>query len=169
MEELQFLSDLTVIALLGLFEQQQILIQHLLLWEGDAVKPCQLRTFYITTPVSTGSRQYFYRLDIGGVGEVWSPAQVGKTPLGIGGDGTVFQFVDQFYLIILMPVGEHIDSICLGNAFTYNIFFGGDQFHHLLFDGGEIRLLDGYPFTRIHIVIETVLDGRANTKFNAWI
>src|SRR5690554_616100 len=91
--------------------------------------------------------------------------QVSKAPLRIGGDSTVFQFVDQLYFIILVPFGEHPESIFLRDAFPNNSLLRGDQLHHLFFDGRKISLFNGFTLTGINIVIKTLLDGRSNSKF----
>ena len=54
-EELQFLADLSVVTFLRLFQQSQVLVQHLLLREGDGVETGQLFALLVASPV--GARQ----------------------------------------------------------------------------------------------------------------
>ncbi|MPN49786.1 hypothetical protein SDC9_197408 [bioreactor metagenome] len=100
---------------------------------------------------------------------MWTAAQVGKTALGIGGNSTVFQFIDQFYLVIFVPSGEHTDCIGFRDTFTHNLFLGSDQLHHFVLDSRKIGLFDGHSFARIHIIVETVLNSRPNTEFYSGI
>ena len=52
--------------------------------------------------------------------------------------------------------------------FPHDVFFAGSQLHHLGFDGGKVALFYG-RLSRIYIVIESVLNGRTDTKLDAGI
>ncbi len=169
MKQLKFLAYFAVVALLGFFEQNEILIEHLLLGEGDAIKARELRPFLIATPVSTGSRKHLYRLDIRGIGQMRATAQVGKTALCISGDGSVLELVDQLHLVMFVACGKHLQRIALGDTFPLNIFAGSNKLHHLLLDGREIALFDHDPFSWIHVVVKTVFNSRPDSEFNSRI
>ena len=53
-EKLHLFAELAVVALLGLLEQDKILIEHLLFREGNAVNTHQLVALLVATPVCSG-------------------------------------------------------------------------------------------------------------------
>ena len=73
-----------MVALLRLFEEGQILIEHLFLREGNPVEARQLLARLIATPVGTSDTQQLDGLDVARVGYVWSTAQVREVPLRVG-------------------------------------------------------------------------------------
>ena len=62
-EEFHLLAQLAMVAFLGLFEESEILIEHLLLGEGDAVDSDELIAFLVASPICAGQREYFHGLD----------------------------------------------------------------------------------------------------------
>ena len=167
-KQLQFFTDLTMVTFLGFFHQCQIFVQHLFLRESDTIQTNQLFTLFVTTPVSTGNTHYFNSLQIRSVRQVRTTAQVGKRPLRIGCDLTVFQFADKFCFIFFASVTEHFQGICLRNVLTFDFLFLRYQFEHFCFDSREITFFD-CCFTRIHIVVEPVFNSRSDTELDAGI
>lgn len=53
-EQLEFFAYFAVVALLGFFEQYEILVQHFFLGEGYAVYTSQLVALFVTAPVCAG-------------------------------------------------------------------------------------------------------------------
>ena len=53
-EELHLLAELAVVALLGLLEENEIFVEHLLLGEGDAVDSDELVALLVAAPVRAG-------------------------------------------------------------------------------------------------------------------
>ena len=50
-EKFHFLSYLTMVALLGFFQQRQILVQHLLFRERNGIYASHLRTLLVSAPI----------------------------------------------------------------------------------------------------------------------
>ena len=92
-EEFHFLSDLSVVALLGLLEHDKILVEHLLLRERDSVDTCHLLTLGIATPESTCNTCYLDGLDVTGRQQVRTGAEVGEVALSVCSDRSVFQIL----------------------------------------------------------------------------
>ena len=83
-------------------------------------KELELFTLFVTPPVSTGNTHYFNSLQIRSVRQVRTTAQVGKRPLRISCDLTVFQFADKFCFIFFASVTEHFQGICLRYVLTFD-------------------------------------------------
>jgi hypothetical protein len=158
-----------MVAFLGLFEHNQILVEHFFLRESDAVKTCQLRPFFVATPIGTCRTQYFYGFNIRSVGQMRTPAKIGETALSVGGDGSVLQFVDQLHFVVFVAFRKHFNGIGLADALAANIFFCSAQLQHFLFDSRKIGFLDNDTFARIDIVIKSVFDSRADAEFDTRI
>ena len=62
-EELHLLTNLAVVALLGFFEHDEILVEHLLFGEGDTIDTRHLLALGIATPEGTGNAGYLDGLD----------------------------------------------------------------------------------------------------------
>ena len=62
-KEFHFLTNLSVVALLSLFEHLEVFVEHLLLREGDTVDTCHLLTLSISTPESSSNAGYLDSLD----------------------------------------------------------------------------------------------------------
>ena len=85
----ELLTDLTVVALLGFLQHRQILIEHLLLGEGDPVETRELLALLVTAPVGTSYAQQLDRLDIARIRHVRATAQVREVALRISRDRPV--------------------------------------------------------------------------------
>ena len=94
--------------------------------------------------------------------------QICERALCIGCDRTVFQFTDQLSFIFFTSVTEHFHGISLGNVLTFDFFFFSYQFQHLCFDCCEITFFD-CSFTRIYVIVESILDSRTDTELDARI
>ena len=167
-EEFHFLTDLTVVTLLGLFHQCQILIKHLLLRERNTIDTSQLLAVFLTSPVCTGYCCQLDSLDRCSTEQVRTTAKVGERTLSISSDCTVFQFRNQLTLVSFATVAEHLQSICLRDFLTNECFLLGSQFSHLLFDSSQIAFLDSC-FTWIYIIVETAFDSRTDTELDTRI
>ena len=62
-EQVELLAELAVVALLGLFQPLQVLVQFLLGEEGGAVDALQLLVVLVALPVGAGDGQQLERLD----------------------------------------------------------------------------------------------------------
>ncbi len=62
-KEFELFTNLAVVTLLCLFEESQVLVEHLFLWESDTVDTCHHGASLVTTPVSSGERKNLDSLD----------------------------------------------------------------------------------------------------------
>ena len=83
-EELHLLAELAVVALLGLFDELEVFVEHRSLGEGDAIDTVHLRVLVVATPEGTGYAQHLARLDGCGSWDVWATAEVGEATLCVG-------------------------------------------------------------------------------------
>ena len=167
-EEFHFLAELAVVTLLGLLEEHQVLVEHLLLGEGDAVYAHQLVALLVAAPVCAGKRGDLHGLDCTGVGEVRAAAQVGEAALCVGGDVAVLKFGYELALVVLVAVAEHFEGVTLGDVLADDGFLALSQLEHFLLDLGEVLGCE-LVFTGVDIVVETVLNGRADAELHAGI
>ena len=167
-KEIHLLTNLTVVTFLRLLQHHQILIQHLLLWEGDTIKTYQLLALLIATPISSCHAQDLHCLQVRGVRQVRATAQIGERTLRIGCDRTISQLADQLSLIFFTAVAKHLQSVRLRDALTLDLLLLGYQLLHLRLDSGKVALLD-HGLTRIYIIVKTILDSRTDTELNARI
>ncbi len=167
-EQVHFFSDLTMVAFLGFFQQNEVFVQHFLLRESYTVDTRHHLAVFLSAPVSTSHRHQFDGLDRCSGSQVRTTAQVGECTLRIGGDMSVFQFGNQFALIGFSTVAELLQRIRFRNVFSYYGLFLGCQFRHFRFDSRQVRLFD-CCFARIYIIVESVFDGRTDTELDARI
>ena len=80
----------------------------------------------------------------------------------------VLQLGNQLALISFSPLAKHLQGISLRDVPTHHWFLPGSQFHHLLFNDRQVGLLDG-RLARIHVIIETVLNGGTYAELDARI
>ena len=169
-EEFHLLTDLTVVALLGLLQHLKILVEHFLLREGDTIQTLHLLTVCITTPESTCYRGQLHSLDLACIHEVRTTTQIGEITLCISGDRTVFKILLDVLALVGLTIGTKLlKSVCLGNLTTNNGFFLRSQLLHLCFNLGEVALLDALAILQQHIIEETILDSRSETELYARI
>ena len=140
-EEFHLLTDLTVVALLSLLENHEVLIEHLLLREADTVDTGHLLALGITAPECTSHTCNLHCLDQTSVHQVRTTAKVGEVALGICGDGTILQVLLNVLALVLLTVGlELSERISLSNLLANHrlVFLG--ELHHLSLDLSEIIL-----------------------------
>ena len=168
-EEFHFLTNLAVVALLCLFQFEQILVEHLLLREADAIHTSHHWALLVATPISSGNRKHFHSLDRSGVHEVRTTAKVGVVALGVCRDMSIFEFFNEFILVALTSVAKELQSICLGNVLTHQCFLALHEFLHFLLNLWEIRIRKLHSLRWHHVVVESVFNSRTNTELSAWI
>ena len=140
-EEFHLLTDLTVVALLSLLENNQVLIEHLLLREADTVDTGHLLALGITAPESTSHTCNLHSLDKTSVQQVRTTAKVGEIALGICGDGTILQVLLNVLALVGLTVGlELSERISLSNLLANHRLVLLGELHHLSLDLSEIIL-----------------------------
>ena len=140
-EEFHLLTDLTVVALLSLLENHQVLIEHLLLREADTVDTGHLLALGITAPESTSHTCNLHSLDKTSVQQVRTTAKVGEIALGICGDGAILQVLLNVLALVLLTIGlELSECISLSNLLANHRLVLLGELHHLSLDLSEIIL-----------------------------
>ena len=165
-EQFHLLAQLAVVALLGFFQHQQVLVQHGLLGEGDAVDAGQLFALLVALPVGAGDGGQLDGLDVIGVLDVRAAAQVREVAVLVEGDGPVLEVLDQFALVGIPLLLEVFHRIGLGDLRTLESFLGTGQGGHLVLDGLEVGIGD-LPVAQVHVVVESGLNGRTHAEFGA--
>ena len=155
-----------MVALLRLFEEDEIFIKHRLLREGDAVDSGELLALLIAAPVGTCDGGQLDGLDYLGVAQVRSAAEVGEMAVGVVGDGAVGEFADELALVLVTSLLEVLESVGLGHVLTDEVLLLAGQLKHSLLDLGEISVGD-LTAAQIHIIVESVLDGRSDSELDA--
>ena len=177
-EQVHFRAELAVVALGGLLQTGLVCLQVLLGGEGGAVNALQHRIGLAAAPVCGGGTLDLERLDVTGVRQVRTTAQVLPNHIAFTVDVIVeaqflaadfgggfrvkmrFLILDKFKLVGL--VGFLGKSLFLGHHAAAEGLGGLDNALHALFDFLEVlrseRSLD------IEIVVEAVFDDRSNTK-----
>ena len=85
-KEIELLADAAMVALLGLFQAVQVLIELLLVRPGGAVDPLQHLVARIAAPVGAGDLGELERLELAGGGHVRPAAQVHPVALAVEAD-----------------------------------------------------------------------------------
>ena len=137
-EKLHLLAKLAVVALLGLFEQREVFVEHRLFRESDAIHAHKLVALLVAAPVCTCKRCYLHGLYRSRGRDMRATAKVGKRSLGIGGDAAVFKFGYKFALIFLATVAEKGERVGLGYVGTDNLLVTAGELGHLGLDLCEI-------------------------------
>ena len=83
-EEFHLLSDLAVVALLCLFEHDEVFVEHLLLGERDAVEALHLLAGSITAPEGSCHGGQLDGLNLACVHQVGATTEVSERSLGVG-------------------------------------------------------------------------------------
>ena len=169
-EELHLLANLAVVALLGFLEHDEVVVEHLLLGERDAVETLHLLAAGIATPEGTGNAGQLDGLDFARVHEVRATAQVGEVALCIGGDGAVFEVLLDVLTLIGLTVGsKRLQGIGLGDLAAHNGLLLRSQLFHLSLNRWEVALLDALAIGQQHVIEESVLDGGSETELDAGV
>ena len=169
-EQLHLLANLTVVAFLGFLEHHKILVEHLLLGEGDAVQTLHLLTGSIAAPEGTGHACQFHSLYLACIHQVRATAKIGERTLCIGRDGSVLQVLLNMLALVGLAIGSKLlQRVGLGHFFPNNGLFLRGQFLHLLFNLREVAFLYALPIGQQHVIKETTLYSRTEAELNARI
>ena len=160
-EQIELLAQHAMVALLGLFELVEVVVEVLLGEERGAVDALQLRVLLVAEPIGAGDVEQLERLDAPGRRNVRPTAEVGELAGLVDGD-------------FLVGRGELLDEVALHEvAFrlkALQAFLAGQelagvgqvlpgQLLHLLLDGCEV--LGGEGLFAIEVVEEAALGRRA--------
>ena len=161
----QLTPETTMVTALGLFNAGEIGIQLFLLREGNAVDSLQGLPRGIPSPVGgvAGSEFDAVALDAPGGIQVRTGTKIGELSLTVETDGHVIrQVVDKLYFIGLIALFHKADGFFPREfkALYLQLLFA--DLAHLGFD--FLHNLRRKSKGRIHIVVKTVINGRADGK-----
>src|SRR5215470_9468295 len=149
-----------MVALLGLFQAPEVVIEFLLREPGRAVNALQHGAILVTAPVRTGYAHQLERADLAGIFDMGAATQVQKGVLRVDADFFIRQVFDKLNLIGLPLVTEVLQGLLARPAIAYKWVLARDNTGHALLDIGQIT---GRQGTRqIEIIIKTVFDSRPN-------
>ena len=156
----QFLTQLTVVALLCFFQHLQVVIQFYLVGEAGTVNTLQHLAAGVTTPVSAGN---VHQLDCvalyasGGV-QVRTCTQVNEITLLVEADNCIFrQVVDQFYLVGFVLFFHQLQCFFARQfeAFQLQLFLA--NLAHFSFQSSQS--FGSENGIAVDVVVEAVIDG----------
>ena len=161
MEEVQLAAQLAVVALLGLLQQGQVLLQVFFVGPGRAVNALQHFVAVVTAPIRPRHFHELEVLEFAGARHVGAAAQIFKTAFAVQADVfTSWDGRDDLGLVVLahaLEVGHGF--IARQDAAHHGLVFGG-QVGHFLFNRGQI--VWGERSLIREVVIKAVVDHRAD-------
>jgi len=166
-EEVQLLTELTMVALLRLFNAGQIRLQLLLVPPGSAIDALQLWIVRIATPIGAGQAQQLEGFPQSpGRRQVRTTTQINPVTLTVHGDFVVRgQFIDPFRFEALPLLFEEGSNLIPGPDLAHDVYIAVDDVLHAGFDGFEI--LRGERLIAVEVVIETFLGRGAEGDLRA--
>ncbi len=164
-EQVQVLADLAVVALSGLLQPPQVLVELSLRWPRRRVQPLQLRPVLISAPVRCGQAQELNRSDPARVLNMRPSAEVREGSHRVDGDSFVLrQQVDRLYLVRL--VREHLQRPLPRDLLADERLPGLDKPPHALLDLREV--LGCERAWELEVVVEAVLYRRTVRELRVW-
>ncbi len=157
-----------MIALLGLLKHHEILVEHLLLGECDAVYTYELLALLVAAPVCACKRSDLHSLYRSRIGDMRTTAQIGESALCVRGDMPVLKLADKLALIRLATVTEQFQCIRFADVGSHYCILFPCKFEHFFLDLWKLRGRD-FITVGIDVVIKTVVDSRSDAEFYARI
>ncbi len=165
-EQVQLFAQFAVVALLGLFQLLEVIVQVLLAEEGGAVDALQLLVMLVALPVSAGDGKQLESLDLGSVRHVRAAAEIDELrSQGVLGEDFAGALFDQ--LALHPGFGVLFESFFLAGVDALVGQVARLDLAHLLFD--LLQIVGGEWGGAVEIVIEAVLDGRPDSEFGLGI
>jgi len=150
-----------VVALPGLLQLLQVIIELALVRKAGAVDALQHLVLLAAAPVGSGDLGQLERLDLTGLLEVRPGAQVGEIALAVKRDYGVFrELVDQLDLVGFFFFQHQLPRLGTGQLEAFQGQIGLDDLLHLILDLFQIIGREGV--FAVKIVIEAILDRRTD-------
>ena len=132
-----------MVALLGLLEHNEVLVEHLLLGIGDAIEALHLVLRSVTTPESACDAHQLDGLDDACADDMRTFTEVCEVTLSIGCDATVLEIlVDVLALVGLACCTEQSEAVGLTNLLSYNRLILASKLKHLVLNLLEVAFAD---------------------------
>ncbi len=176
-DEVQLRGQAAVVALLGLLQAVEVLRQRGLVLPCRAVDALEHRALLVPAPVRAGHLHQLERTEAPGARDVRAPAQVDElrgvavdADGGAGGDlaasassaSASCDPLDDLPLVRL--VGEELQGGLRLQLVADEGLVGGDDLAHAGLDGGQVVVGEGLPVRQVEVVVEAVVDGRADRE-----
>ena len=160
LEELQVLAQPPMVPLGGLLEKRQVSLELVLRLEREAVDAGQHLPLLVTAPVGASEAGELEVLHLLGVADVRTGAHIGEVAVLVEADGVGVEALDQLLLVGLVVGLGPGGRLLAGRRVLLELQVALGDLAHPLLDGLERLIIDGRR--HLHVVIEAVLDGRAD-------
>ena len=165
-EEIHLLAQFAMITFFCFFQHVEIVFQFRFLFESCPINTLEHLVVFITAPVRACYSLQLKGLDSACRSCMRPSTEVNEVALAIEGNLHVCgQILNQFYFVILTGFLEHIESSVTADYFFFEGQIFLDDSSHFRFDSRKIFLCKA--MFCIHIVVEAIFNGRANSKFDA--
>src|SRR5579885_1486926 len=162
-KECEFLAKLAVIALLRLFKLPEIVIEVFLRKPGRPIEPLEHWAVFVAAPVGPGHAHQLERADLSRAFHMRPPAKVQKWPLLVDAHLGIGQILNNLHLVRLIALFEVLERFFARPFALYKGMVLSDTFGHAPLDLWKI--IGRKRAGQLHIIIEAILDSRANRKF----
>ena len=169
-----------MVALLGLFQHRQVLVEFLLVAPRRPIDALQHGVMFVTPPIGAGDRHQLKGIgrNLARVFYMGPTAQIFKRILPVGAnwwffghlvaifvDATLFQAVDQFQFVRLIL--EKLARLIRAYLAVDQRMFGGDNLAHPLLNRFQIFGREGarpaiFIFSQVEIVVKAGVNWRPN-------
>ena len=169
-EQAEVAAQLSVVALLRQLQPLQVLLQHLLLGEADAVDARELRPRLVAAPVRPGEGQELDGLDWLRARDVRAAAQVRELALRVEGDGPVVEALQELQLVrvaLVREVGDGLVSWAPRGARTVLSERASSVIFFSIAGKSSDERADMVGLRQVDVVVEPVLDGRSDPQTDA--
>jgi hypothetical protein len=179
-QQVELHGEAPVVALLGLLEEAEVVGQRLGRLPGRAVDALEHGALLVAPPVGPGHLHELEGTELGRARDVGTPAEVdelGRVPVdahdaagaGLGGIlGVAVGLggaLDDLALVRL--VREERQRLLGAHLAAGERLAGGHDLAHACLDGGEVVLAERAPARQVEVVVEAVLDRRADGELGA--
>ena len=164
-EEVEFLSEAAMVALLGFLDPLQISLQLLLVRERRAVDALEHRVLLVAAVVRTGHGEQLEGADLVGVRHMGAAAEVGEVAADIERDLAVVGDVGEaFDFVLLAASGEEGVGVFAGHDLAFEREMrAGDLLHFRLDLRQVVNRETGF---QVEIVVEAVLGGGTDVELD---
>src|SRR6185312_6323922 len=162
-EQIEFLADLPVIALLRLFELVEVIFNVLLRKEDGAVDALELFILLVALPVRAGNRRQSEGLELRSIRHVRTAAEIDEVrPEGVFGKRIIGLLLNELDLHGLIHFDVLLNAFRLAGQPAFERETFGLQLPHPLFNLFEI--FGRERLGAVEIIVKTGFDGRPDAQ-----
>jgi hypothetical protein len=146
-EQVEFLAQLAVVALLGFLDALDVLVELLLVGPGRAVDALQLLVLGVAAPVGAGQLRELEDLQEARVRHVRAAAHVDVFLVVVQAHGLLVGHVlDQAQLVVFAARLEDLDHLGARRHLLDDVVVLRNQLAHARFDGGHVLGREGRSY-----------------------